>query len=794
MVQQKLRLNVVAVDSKKNELGRALHVVSTKTPLPELQRKIEKALLKDGSLTQGNARLRNQDDAVLPTDELTGTVLRDGETVYAVCGEAQPQRGAAPPAPSRARPAPDAGAATSEQRLMNPRFARGGVELKASDKETFEVSSDDERSDDDERDDDDDEDVGAGLNVPGPREQMEEYPGVTVSRKKPPVAPAAGTSMSRAYAHANEAAHQVVGRADWLVENLTPRLREFIWARFQEAGLERASQKIAKHDDRHITILMKPHPRIGAEQPVAPVQYSIARVDIAEFERLAGRQVHQSRIQMEHLSKTIKGLEGQLRKGHAPSERLETVLPFKWKNADDHHELLQEAVGQNFNSCETFRPVFVIDTANLHGDYLTYVQAAMKRLLYGFVSGKSLFNFVHFPPEGRGLARTWASAMVPPCASALREAEEFLETLAHAKRVNLLDGIKCALQFECDSIYLLSSGFDPRYDPNFLLQAVRSLNLREVQITVIGIDVPSEQDEIFLRRLAETNHGDYKSKALQQQNAANMAGGQRRAPTKQIAGTTNRGEKMTIGGQMKISEVIYEEHKRHESMWLEEQKCANRLLLASAAQGAIPAVGDERQVRQKLLQNKNRLGGGYVYLEENMKQTPLREAYDAAFRGRDEPALWSGDAPERRGLARKSLPASTAMYNVLPGQRPTPPTTVTSLKADVSPGLPPPSMRTPGFGANPWERTEGALVRPSEEQARLIRQQQAADTPGSSQRAASARPGAPPRRSEDARARTERSIAERRAEAAKQVPDRPARPVEHEVPEAYNLERRWSWG
>ena len=36
---------------------------------------------------------------------------------------------------------------------------------------------------------------------------------------------------------------------------------------------------------------------------------------------------------------------------------------------------------------------------------------------------------------------------------------------------------------------------------------------------------------------------------------ANMAGGQRRAPTKQIAGTTNRGEKMTIGGQMKISEA-----------------------------------------------------------------------------------------------------------------------------------------------------------------------------------------------------------------------------------------------
>jgi hypothetical protein len=419
---QKLRLNVVAVDTKNNELGRALHVVSTKTPLPELQRKIEKALLKDGSLVQGNARLRNQDNAVLPVDELTGTVLRDGETVYAVCGEAQPGRPtAAPPSRAPRSAAADTGGPTNEQRLMHPRFARGGAELKASDKETFEVSSDEDgRSDDDEREDDDDEDVGGGLNVPGPREQLEEYPSVAVARRKPPVAPAAGTSMSRAYAHANEAAHQVVGRADWLVENLTPRVREFIWARFQEAGLERAAQKLAKHDDRHITILMKPHARIGAEQPVAPVQYSIARVDIAEFERLAGRQVHQARIQMEHLSKTIKGLEGQLRKGHAPSERLETVLPFRWKDADEHHELLQETVGQNFNTCETFRPVFILDTANLHGDYLTYVQAAMKRLLYGFVSGKSLFNFVHFPSEARGLARTWASAMVPPCASALR--------------------------------------------------------------------------------------------------------------------------------------------------------------------------------------------------------------------------------------------------------------------------------------------------------------------------------------------------------------------------------------
>ena len=37
--------------------------------------------------------------------------------------------------------------------------------------------------------------------------------------------------------------------------------------------------------------LMKPLPRVGAEQPIAPVQYSVARVDIAEFENLARKQV-----------------------------------------------------------------------------------------------------------------------------------------------------------------------------------------------------------------------------------------------------------------------------------------------------------------------------------------------------------------------------------------------------------------------------------------------------------------------------------------------------------------------
>merc|ERR1719506_353501 len=524
---RKMRLNVVAVDSKQMELGRMLHVV--------------------------NAKLLNHTRALLPNDELTGTILRDGETVYAVCGveEEQPKSRAAPRAPS---PEPVRLTAAEQQRrmdarLLRPDFGKGGGEMMADDKEQFAVSSGSEPADSEEELSDDDN----GPKPPVPSEKLEPSAKLGIWPGKAAAKVSKGGS---AYARASDAAHQIMGRSDWLVEHLTPRLREFIWARFQEAGLERGVMKLPKHDDRYITVLMKPLPRVGAEQPIAPVQYSVARVDVAEFENLARKQVQQARLQMEYLEKCRIGLEGLRKKGHKPTEVCKTLLPFKWRDAQEHEALLQEALGHTFNCVENFRPVILVDTAGIQGEQLQYVQAALKRLLYGFIAGKSLFNFVYFPKEARGLARPWATGMVPPAASSLREAEEFLETLEPAHRVNLLDGIKTALSLECDAIYLLSSGYDRRYDPNFLLQAVRSLNLREVSIFTIGIDVNTDQDEVFLRRLAESNHGDYKAKALVQQATASLGGGAAgmRKPPVHHPRTT----KMTIGGQAKIVDVIFE--------------------------------------------------------------------------------------------------------------------------------------------------------------------------------------------------------------------------------------------
>lgn len=63
------------------------------------------------------------------------------------------------------------------------------------------------------------------------------------------------------------------------VENLTPRLREFIWARFQESHLEpeKRSSSVGRQPE-HITVLMKPHARVGAEQPLAPIRHPIGVV------------------------------------------------------------------------------------------------------------------------------------------------------------------------------------------------------------------------------------------------------------------------------------------------------------------------------------------------------------------------------------------------------------------------------------------------------------------------------------------------------------------------------------
>ena len=57
-------------------------------------------------------------------------------------------------------------------------------------------------------------------------------------------------------------------------------------------------------------------------------------------------------------------------RGYARAQVCKTLLPFKWRDTQEHEALLQEALGHSFNSVENFRPVILVDTANIHGEQL----------------------------------------------------------------------------------------------------------------------------------------------------------------------------------------------------------------------------------------------------------------------------------------------------------------------------------------------------------------------------------------------------------------------------------------
>lgn len=443
-----------------------------------------------------------------------------------------------------------------------------------------------------------------------------------------------------------------------------------------------------------------------------------------------------------------------------------------------------------------------------------YVQASLKRLLYNWCSGKSLFNLVHYTRRSHGTAKSWASEMVPPSAQALREAEAFLETIAPVDKVNLLDGIRCALQQECDAVYIISSGPDPRMDPNMLLQAVRQLNLREAAIYTIGVDSEPQAEE-FLRRLAETNHGEFRAKpittrALYEGNniQPTAKGGRERATRDKL----NR--KLTLGGQTKIVEVMVEEHTRHEGLWLEEQKCANLLLLASMTQGAVPGPQDARHVRQVIAEKQQtRLGGGYLYLDDNETYTPLRACFQRATSASpDDPTVYA-EPPPSGGQVRSSVPHGSSRYNERLGMKVASTKSATSFDATALRSTAP-TLRKPSL-ANPWDRPEGVQIKVGETWQRMqdkakasrrgaprveappdarsvMTRTQPAPTVASTGYPSYA-VGAVPRRSEDIARRTERGIAARR-EAARRPAERSQRvEVSDPPPSGWNLQRRWSF-
>ena len=65
-----------------------------------------------------------------------------------------------------------------------------------------------------------------------------------------------------------------------------------------------------------------------------------------------------------------------------------------------------------------------------------------------------------------------------------------------------------------------------------------------------------------------------------------------------------RDHQLSIGGQVDILEVMIKEQEIQTTDWLEEQKCANRILLTSASQHPVPNVQQARYAAGRMVVNQ----------------------------------------------------------------------------------------------------------------------------------------------------------------------------------------------
>jgi len=641
---QKVRLNVVALLGESTA-AKLLVCIDEDSSIEDLTSKIRNSLAR--SCIEGTVvRLMNDQQAVLPCDERVGDVLRDAEEVIAVMTR-QPQD-------ETVRRQLQGGVGN----IMNFARADGAVEDDNAPFYAVEPS-------DDEEDDRNPEPVRYKAPCPGPSEAFED------DLKEP---------LSKSQ---NQLACTLPAPScDWSVENLTPKLREFISTRFKEAHIVGAGEL----GHNFISVTMRPHARVGAAPPTVPIHYSIARVDVIEFERLSVRSLEETRNRMDYFQRCRQALTSLVDQGARESELTSNMLPYKYRQDGEFEGLLSETDSQTFGQVEGFRPMVLVDTSGAVGHSLVYIKQALKRMMYSFMVAKSKFNLVKFSSQGR--ATQWAAEMVPPTAQVLREAEEWLEAMKKTPgQPNFLDGIRlCVAPPDADSIFVLTSSFPKRCDVDYTLRTIRQMNIRDLPVHVIGVDCEPKA-ELELRRLAEENHGSFRQKRFDGISTVQSAVPSRTAwRPGQGGGSGGGSEKLSIGGQLSILEVMVDEQQRQKIDWLEEQKCANRLLLTTATQQPV-LDADALRARQR----RAVMAEAASDLGTRPRMQDLIEAGGDA--GRLPPARLP---PPRPSSARRSLGGSQ-------GQTGAPSRGSVALAE---------TMKRPSI-ANPWDRP-GATIRVSQ--------------------------------------------------------------------------------
>lgn len=716
---RKLRLNVVATVGEAT-VGRLLVCVDDEALVEDLASKVRSALAKTN--IEGHfVRLTNRLGANLPSDEKVGDVLRDAEEVIAVL-TAQPEdplirqqlAGAMGEIATFARAVnraeeggsvlPTAANGLRQRPLGSFREGAGPMPSYEAE-ESFQTALPQSPMRQEARP------HHQSSQVPGPAETFEED-----LLDLPLVKGGASTAPAR-----------LLAGSDWSVEGLSPKLREYISTRFRDAHAS-----CCEPGNSFITVKMQPRARAGAV-PCQPIHYSLARIDVVEFERLCANKIQEMRSREDYFQRCQQELKGLLDKGMPGTDYATNMLPYRYRAGGEFSSLLSEANMPTFGQVEGFRPTIVIDNSGAVGECATFIRTALKRILYSFMVAKSKFNLVKFSPQGNPTA--WANGMVPPTAQVLREAEEFLDGIRPVRNnhsANLLEGIQLALAHpEADVVYVLTSGLPRRYGLDAALRSMRSMNIRDLPVHIVGVECEPKA-ELELRRLAEDNHGSFRHKRFSE-------GRDTLGSSMDAAASLGHGDDddshLSISGQLSILEIMLEEQEMATVDWLEEQKCANRLLLTTASQQPVPDAEQAHAMFQRaaIHESKRRNGHSESRLQElvdaHVGRTP---GSGLVLPSATAPADYQGPGRERQRVAARAARAASQ------------PREATSN-----------SIRRPSV-ANPWDRP-GASIKASQLAAK-------------SQQGYGQRPGPlPPRagRPISARSRASRPASAARADSAR---------------------------
>ncbi|CAJ1329675.1 unnamed protein product [Effrenium voratum] len=634
---RRLRLNIVAYLSSQ-AVAKFLIVVEEESGMEALYTKAQQVLRRTG-LHATIVEVRNSFQALVPTDEFLGDIFRDGEEVVVVLrGQDGHLMEEQPPRFDRGQEQPRllAPLAPRREQFVEPatrlaphdEFGQSAARILPVTAHVTLPEFHDESEPDEEEDEaplapaEEDYPPRPVGQVPGPTEdfEMERMPYETMQVDHPcdPVQ---------------------LGAYDdsWLVEHLTPRLRDFIISRFQPdlitepkyvASIGKyVGAKFRQTCGAFVSVFMRPQTALKSDPSATmPVHYNIPKSELFMFMRKVEVQIEELQKHQEVLSASLRALRALLAKGMAESDLVAVMLPLNYHAFAEVEGSMIEAE-QPLPMAAGRHPVVIIDTSGAVAEHLIYVKAAVKRALHTHMGCKSSFQLVRFR---RGEPRLWAQDMMAPTEKALQAAEDWIDRLEPTEYGNLVEAVRFALAFKnCDEICIISSASAYRHtEHEKVLANVRSVNKREVAIHTTGVE-PDPHGELLLRSISESNHGDFTLKSFQDQGVgrANVIPGQDskwtswrtmlvNEKTKKLSESFKQ-QKMGIGSQVNILAVMLREEGQFEESWRQEWTCAQQLL------AKVPECPDRDMVRE-LERNASqtisaRVGGGFIYHTRQME-------------------------------------------------------------------------------------------------------------------------------------------------------------------------------